>query len=93
MDILSRGRRPHADSSGLSLLVFLIDHVAGIIEPKQVVKLDDQGICVVYGIHARGNTILCFYDYFYSHGWGITVSELGPDPATNYFALSTNRVS
>ena len=45
----------------------------------------------MYGIHARGNIILCFYEYV--HGWGITVSELGPDPVLKLFILNTNQVS
>jgi len=56
-----------------------------------VVKLNDIYYYEIYGIHARGNTILCFYEH--SRGWGVTVSELGPDPALKLFTLGTNRVS
>ena len=72
-------------------MVFLVDHVAGIIEQLQVVKLDQLPYYETHSIHARGNTILCFYEY--NIGRGITVSELGPDPALKHFILGTNRVS
>jgi hypothetical protein len=74
-----------------SLFVFLVDHIVGTIEQKQVVKLDGTYFYEVYGIHARGGIILCFYEH--GHGWGITVSELGPDPALKHFTLNANRVS
>ena len=88
---LSRDRRYHTYYGGLSLLVFLVDHVAGIIEWKQTVKLDDIHFCEIWSIHARGNTILCFYEH--SHGWGITDFELGSDPAMKHFTVSNNEVS
>ena len=80
-----------SDYSAPALLVFLIDHVAGTIERKQVVELDNILSHYSHGIHARGNTILCFYEH--SRGWGITVSELGPDPIRKHFTLSLNEVS
>ena len=62
-------------------MIFLVDHTAGIIEKKQVVKLDILFTLESYKIRARGNTILCFHDHDYCHEFGITVSELGPNPA------------
>jgi len=87
----SRNRQEHIDQSIFSLLVFLVDHIAGTIEQKQVVNLCDTYFYGIYGIHARGNIILCFYEH--GSGWGITVSELGPDPALRLFNLSVNEVS
>ena len=47
----------------------------------------------VYGVHARGNLVLCFYEYDDGLGkLGITVSELG-HPAPGCFTLSTNQAS
>lgn len=70
--------------------MFLVDHIAATIEQKQVVKLDGVRSHKVYGIHARGNNIVCFYDH--GHGWGIIVSELGPGPALKHFNLAVNGV-
>ena len=56
-----------------------------------MIRLGGVYLYDVYGIHARGNIILCFYEH--GHGWGITVSELGPDPAMKSFNLSINGVS
>ena len=91
MGTLPRDRQEHTDQNVFSLLVFLVDHIAGTIEQKQVVNLCDTYFCGIYGIHARGNIILCFYEH--RSGWGITVSELGPDPAPKLFNLSVNEVS
>lgn len=76
----------YTDESGTSLLVFLVDHVSGIIEKKQVVELEDVASHDIYGIHARGNTILCFYDC--GSRWVMTVSELGQDPALKHFTFN-----
>ena len=71
---------------------FLVGHVAGIIELKQAVKLDATSAHNLYGIRASGNVILCVYKR--CHGlWGITISELGPDPALMHFILNINQVS
>ena len=74
-------------------MIFLVDHTAGIIEKKQVVKLDIVFTLELYKICARGNTILCFHDHDYCHEFGITISELGPNPVLKSFTLSTNQVS
>ena len=72
-------------------MVFLVDHIAGIIERKQVVKLDGVRFHDIYSIQAKGNVILCLYEQIYE--WGITVSELGPNPALKHFTLSLDGVS
>ena len=74
-------------------MIFLVDHIAGFIEQKQVVKFDISLRYDSRKIHARGNTILCFYDHGYCHEFGITVSELGPNPAMKSFILRTDLVS
>ena len=56
-------------------------------------KLDDDCSYGVYGIHARGNTILWFYDYDTDCGWGLTVSELGSNPTLGSFTLAIGLVS
>ena len=56
-------------------------------------KLDDDCSYGVYGIHARGNTILWFYDYDTDCGWGLTVSELGSNPTLESFTLAIGPVS
>ena len=74
-------------------MIFLVDHTAGIIEKKQVVKLDILFTLALYKIRARGNTILRFHDHDYCHEFGITVSELGPNPTMKSFILRIDLVS
>jgi len=79
------------DQNRPSLLVFLVDHIAGTIEQKQVVDLDVPYFYEMHGIHAKGNIIMCLCDH--SYRWGLTVSELGPDPTMKFFTLGTEQAS
>ena len=74
-----------------TIFIFLIDHIAGTIERKQIVKLDNIYFSDIHTIQARGNNIVCFYEH--DKEWGIAAYELGPDPALKYFNLGMDEVS
>ena len=74
-----------------TIFIFLIDYIAGTIERKQAVKLDNIYFSKIYTVQARGNNIVCFYEH--EQEWGIAVYELGPDPVLKYFNLGMDEVS